>query len=190
MKIPTKISALALATTLSVTAIPAANAQLAGLSTSRSTNLQEATYKQAEVPCAQAKEVQVETGAVFSDPLQNRAGAVAERLCSYFKQADTGSTISLAAFVISGASGEDYVNELLAAYQRGVNVQVVIDGWQISSAPAARLIDALGTDVKQSHGSPYASTNPLKEILHRAKAPKGCTTSSPCSPPFQMSETS
>ncbi|MGZ2225246.1 phospholipase D-like domain-containing protein [Glutamicibacter nicotianae] len=166
MKIPTKISALALAATLSVTAIPAANAQLAGLSISRSINLQDATYKQAEVPCAQAPEVQVETGAVFSDPLQNRAGAVAERLCSYFKQADTGSTISLAAFVISGASGEDYVNELLAAYHRGVNVQVVIDGWQISSAPAARLINALGTDIKAKswvavckHESPEGNTS-------------------------------
>ena len=61
MKIPTTISALVLAATLSVTAIPAANAQMADLSTSRSLNLQDATYKQAEVPCAQAKEVQVET---------------------------------------------------------------------------------------------------------------------------------
>lgn len=85
--------------------------------------------KQPELPCAAAPLVKVETGAVFSDPLQDTAGAVAERLCSYFKQADAGSTISLAAFVISGQSGEDYVDQLLAAHARGVNIQVVMDGW-------------------------------------------------------------
>ena len=107
--------------------------------------------KQPELPCASAPLVKVETGAVFSDPLLDRAGAVSERLCSYFKQADAGSTISLAAFVISGQSGEDYVDQLLAAHERGVNIQVVMDGWQISKAPSARLINALGTD--SSRGS-------------------------------------
>lgn len=102
--------------------------------------------KQPETPCAAAPPVKIETGAVFSDPLQDRAGAVAERLCSYFKQADAGSIISLAAFVISGQSGEDYVDQLLAAHERGVKIQVVMDGWQISKAPSARLIKALGTD--------------------------------------------
>lgn len=122
--------------------------------------------KQPELPCAAAPLVKVETGAVFSDPLQDTAGAVAERLCSYFKQADAGSTISLAAFVISGQSGEDYVDQLLAAHARGVNIQVVMDGWQISKAPAARLIKTLGTDTSQgswvavcSNKSPEGNTS-------------------------------
>lgn len=119
-----------------------------------------------ETPCATAPRVKVATGAVFSDPLRNQAGAVAQRLCSYFKQADRGSTISLAAFVISGKAGEDYVDQLLAAHRRGVNVQVVMDGWQISKAPADRLIGELGTNTRSgswvavcSHTSPEGNTS-------------------------------
>lgn len=124
------------------------------------------TGKQPETPCAAAPLAKVETGAVFSDPLEGRAGAVSERLCSYFKQAYAGSTIKLAAFVISGESGEDYVDQLLAAHARGVEIQVVIDGWQISKAPAARLINTLGTDMSSgswvavcSHQSPEGNTS-------------------------------
>ncbi|WP_188524279.1 phospholipase D-like domain-containing protein [Isoptericola cucumis] len=103
---------------------------------------------------------------MFSDPLHDRAGAVAERLCSYFKQADAGSTISLAAFVISGEAGEDYVDQLLAAHRRGVHVQVVMDGWQVEKPPAARLISTLGTDTSAgswvtvcAHASPEGNTS-------------------------------
>lgn len=168
MKTHVKLFGLALAATMTVSTYAMANAQLPSESSSSSPSaeIRDSALNQPEVPCAQAPEVQIETGAVFSDPLKNEAGSVAERLCSYFKQADAGSTITLAAFVISGVSGEDYVAELLSAHHRGVNIQVVIDGWQVSAAPAARLIEALGTDLDADswvaickHRSPEGNTS-------------------------------
>ena len=102
--------------------------------------------KAPETPCATAPATPVRTGAVFSDPLRDRAGAVNEHLCSLFAQADPGSTIRLALFVVSGAAGEDYVDTLLQAHARGVEVQVVMDGWQATTGPALRLRRALGED--------------------------------------------
>ncbi|MEU8355438.1 phospholipase D-like domain-containing protein [Nonomuraea sp. NPDC048882] len=107
---------------------------------------QAALPEPARSACRNAAEVPVTTGAAFNDPVAGTPTAVVERICSLIKQAPAGSSIEIAEFVISGDAGADYVAVLLDAYRRGVQVRMVIDGYQIDNPAAEQLIATLGTD--------------------------------------------
>jgi phosphatidylserine/phosphatidylglycerophosphate/cardiolipin synthase-like enzyme len=115
--------------------------------------------------CRNAEEVPVTTGAVFNDPVAGTPTAVVERLCSLIKQAPAGSTIEMAQFVISGDAGADFVEVLLGAHRRGVNVRVVMDGYQIGNPASQAMLAGLGEDPSArswvhvcSHMSPEGNT--------------------------------
>lgn len=117
-------------------------------------------------PCVNVPLKPVTTGAAFSNPVAGRATGVVEQVCNLVNQAAPGSSIRLANFVISGNAGMDFTNALLAAHNRGVDVQVVIDGWQIDKPASAKLIDTLGVDEAArswvhvcSHKSPEGNTS-------------------------------
>jgi phosphatidylserine/phosphatidylglycerophosphate/cardiolipin synthase-like enzyme len=151
-----------------------AGAALAGLATVTLTALGQAAFlapadaalpEPARSACRNAAEVPVETRAVFNDPVAGRATAVIEELCSLVKQAPAGSSIELAAFVISGDAGGDYVAVLLEAHRRGVDIRLVIDGYQVDNPAARELITTLGDDTTAdswahvcSHMSPEGNT--------------------------------
>lgn len=97
-------------------------------------------------PCLTAPAIPVTTGAAFNNPAAGRATGVVEQICSLVNQAAPGSKIQIANFVISGTAGMDFADTLLAAHSRGVDVQIVIDGWQIDKPAAAKLISELGVD--------------------------------------------
>lgn len=127
---------------------------------------QAALPEPARSACRNAETVPVETGAAFNDPVAGTPTAVVERLCSLIKQAPSGSSIEIAEFVISGDAGADYVAVLLDAYRRGVEVRMVIDGYQIDNPAAQQLIGTLGTDKSAtswvhvcSHLSPEGNTS-------------------------------
>ncbi|MEV5888618.1 phospholipase D-like domain-containing protein [Nonomuraea fuscirosea] len=130
---PALLAGLAALTTFSVSAInvPAAQAALP---------------EPARSACRNAAEVPVTTGTAFNDPVAGTPTAVVERICSLIKQAPAGSSIEIAEFVISGDAGADYVAVLLDAHRRGVQVRMVIDGYQIDNPAAEQLIATLGTD--------------------------------------------
>lgn len=96
--------------------------------------------------CRDAPTVPVTTTAVFNNPAAGEATGVVQQICSLVKQAEPGSTIRLAHFVISGDSGADFVEELIAAHRRGVDVQVVLDGWQVDNPAVEALRAEIGTD--------------------------------------------
>ncbi|CAM2822278.1 phospholipase D-like domain-containing protein [Saccharomonospora xinjiangensis] len=97
-------------------------------------------------PCAEAPLRAVATTAVFNNPVAGQPTGVVEQICSLVKQAEPGSTIRLAHFVISGNAGADFVGELVKAHRRGVDVQVVLDGWQDDNAAVDALRAQIGTD--------------------------------------------
>lgn len=89
----------------------------------------------------------VQTGAVFSDPAGGDPTAIVRAVCSLIKQADAGSRIRLAHFAITGDAGMDFVDELIAAHRRDVDVQMVIDGGKRLDDPVMdKLQQELGTD--------------------------------------------
>lgn len=98
------------------------------------------------LPCQTVALTPVETEAVFNNPVAGEATAVVEQICNLVQQAPAGSQIRIAHFVISGDAGMDFTNVLLAAKDRGVDVQVVLDGWQIDKAASVKLIEELGQD--------------------------------------------
>jgi hypothetical protein len=100
----------------------------------------------APAPCADAPEVRVTSGAVFSEPVGGDPAAIAQRLCSLVKQTPAGATIQVAHFVMSGTAGTGFADELVKAHRRGVRVQVLVDGDTRGAAVAQRLAAALGTD--------------------------------------------
>lgn len=115
--------------------------------------------------CRNAVEGPVSTKAVFNDPVRGAPSTVVEELCSLIKQAPSGSSIELATFVISGDAGTDYVAVLLDALRRGVDIRLVIDGYQVDSPAARALVSALGSDKSAdswahvcSHMSPEGNT--------------------------------
>ncbi|MEO3756302.1 phospholipase D-like domain-containing protein [Streptomyces sp. B6B3] len=115
--------------------------------------------------CRAAGEARVATGAVFNDPVAGSPTAVVEHLCSLIKRAPAGSTIEMAQFVISGDAGADFVEVLLDAHRRGVNVRVVMDGYQIDNPASQAMLAALGEDRSArswvhvcSHMSPEGNT--------------------------------
>ena len=154
MRMPkTKVFAAAATAGLLVLSAGASNAQMAAAGTS-------------EAPCVDAPLKPVTTGAAFSNPVAGRATGVVEQVCNLVNQAVPGSSIRLANFVISGNAGMDFTNALLAAHDRGVDVQVVIDGWQIDNPASVKLIESLGVDEAArswvhvcSHKSPEGNTS-------------------------------
>lgn len=103
----------------------------------------------APLPCRDAPTAPVRTGAVFNDPAAGDPTAIVSRICDLVHQAPRGSRIRIAHFVISGASGLDFATELIAAHRRGVDVQMVLDGWQDTTPAAEALRTELGTDASQ-----------------------------------------
>ncbi|WP_350275625.1 phospholipase D-like domain-containing protein [Kribbella sp. HUAS MG21] len=116
--------------------------------------------------CRNTASVPVRTAAVFNDPVAGTPTAVVERICALIKQTPAGASIEVAEFVVSGDAGADYVSVLLDAYRRGVEVRVVIDGWQVANPAASTLVNTLGTNKSArswvhvcSHLSPEGNTS-------------------------------
>ncbi|WP_336207262.1 phospholipase D-like domain-containing protein [Nonomuraea sp. LPB2021202275-12-8] len=96
--------------------------------------------------CADAPETRVATGAVFSEPVGGDPVAIVRRICALVKQTPPGARIQVAHFVMSGTAGSEFAAELVKAHQRGVQVQVILDGDTRGGTVAAQLADGLGTD--------------------------------------------
>ncbi len=92
----------------------------------------------------------VETGAVFSNPVIGDGDGVGRYVRGLVDLTPPGERIRVASFVISGDTGMEFTESLLAARARGVEVQVILDGWQIDKPAAALLIEELGTDEAES----------------------------------------
>lgn len=129
-------------------------------------------------PCHTAADVPVRTGAVFNNPAKGRPTALEERLCSLIHQAPPGSLVRMAEFVVSGESGMDFAQEVVAAHRRGVRIQIVIDGWQVDNPAARLLLDGLGTDESEpswvhvcSNLSPEGNTSAC--VRNNGVPPKG-----------------
>lgn len=102
--------------------------------------------------CRDAPTDQVATGATFNNPADGDPTAIVRQVCSLVKQAPEGARIRVAHFVMSGDAGADFAAELIAAHERGVDVQAVLDGGSKNDNPAVdQLTEALGTD--ESAGS-------------------------------------
>lgn len=129
MRVRALLLAAALATGLVV--VPSADAAAAG-DTAR--------------PCRDAPSAPVRTGAVFNDPVGGDPTAIVRQICDLVHQARPGSRIRIAHFVMSGAAGLDFATELVAAHRRGVDVQLVLDGWQDTTPAVEALRAELGTD--------------------------------------------
>ncbi|MCT2581774.1 phospholipase D-like domain-containing protein [Actinophytocola gossypii] len=97
-------------------------------------------------PCRDAPTEPVRTGAVFNDPVGGDPTAIVRQICDLVHQAPSGSRIRIAHFVVSGDAGMDFATELVAAHRRGVDVQLVLDGWQDTTPAAEALRAELGTD--------------------------------------------
>ncbi|TDD20849.1 phosphatidylserine/phosphatidylglycerophosphate/cardiolipin synthase family protein [Nonomuraea diastatica] len=96
--------------------------------------------------CADAPATPVTTAAVFNDPVSGDGAALAQKLCGLVRQTPSGARIQVAHFVMSGAAGTEFADELIKAHQRDVDVQVVLDGDRRGAAIAEKLTAALGTD--------------------------------------------
>ncbi|GGP04129.1 phospholipase D-like domain-containing protein [Nonomuraea glycinis] len=96
--------------------------------------------------CADAPEAPVSAGAVFSEPVGGDPVAIVRKICALVKQTPAGARIQVAHFVMSGTAGTEFADELIKAHQRGVKVQVILDGDTRGGAVAAQLASGLGTD--------------------------------------------
>lgn len=85
------------------------------------------------------------TSAVFDDPAAGKRSAIIRQVRSLVRQARAGASIRIAMFVMSGDTGDDLANELIAAHGRNVSVQIVVDGWQAHDPAVRKLIGELGT---------------------------------------------
>lgn len=97
-------------------------------------------------PCRDASDAPVTTKAVFNNPAAGDPTSILREICGLIRQAPAGSQIRIAQFVISGTAGMDFAKELIAAHRRGVDVQIVIDGWQVDNPAMQAIIDELGRD--------------------------------------------
>ncbi|MFI9844820.1 phosphatidylserine/phosphatidylglycerophosphate/cardiolipin synthase family protein [Nonomuraea sp. NPDC051941] len=88
----------------------------------------------------------VTTTAVFNDPAGGDPAALVRTLCGLVRQTPAGARIQVAHFVMSGAAGTEFADELIKAHQRDVDVQVILDGDTRGAAVAGKLSAALGTD--------------------------------------------
>lgn len=100
-------------------------------------------------PCGDAPVRPVTTGAVFNNPAAGDATAIVRQICNLVHQAESGSRIRIAHFVISGDAGADFATELADAHRRGVDVQLILDGWQVDNPAVDTLRATLGTDESQ-----------------------------------------
>lgn len=107
------------------------------------------------------------SGAVFSNPTVEDGDHVGRHLRGLVDRAAPGSSIRVANFVISGDTGMEFTQSLLAARDRGVAIQVILDGWQITNPSAAHLIDQLGIE-KSADSWVHVCSN---------MSPEGSTTS-------------
>ncbi|MFG3437532.1 phospholipase D-like domain-containing protein [Nonomuraea sp. NPDC047897] len=96
--------------------------------------------------CADAPDAPMTPRAVFNDPVGGDGAAIVRTLCGLVRQTPAGARIQVAHFVMSGADGAAFADELIKADRRGVDVRVVVDGDSRGQAVARRLADALGTD--------------------------------------------
>jgi len=87
----------------------------------------------------------VATAAVFDDPTNGRRD-IMRHVSTLIEQSGPGALIRIAIFVVSGQTGNAFARDLLAAYERGVNVQMVVDGWQADDRAVQMLIEQLGCD--------------------------------------------
>ncbi|RVW10203.1 phosphatidylserine/phosphatidylglycerophosphate/cardiolipin synthase family protein [Prescottella agglutinans] len=99
--------------------------------------------------CTLSDTTPVQTKAVFNDPVSGDPAAIMAELCSLIRQAPAGSQIRIAHFVVSGTVGDDFADVIIDAQRRGVDIQMVLDGWQDDKPPAQRILQALGTDKNQ-----------------------------------------
>ncbi|MGW4962180.1 phospholipase D-like domain-containing protein [Nonomuraea sp. NPDC004186] len=88
----------------------------------------------------------VTTTAVFNDPAGGDPAALVRTLCGLVRQTPAGARIQVAHFVMSGAAGTEFADELIKAHQRDVDVQVILDGDTRGATVAGKLSAALGTD--------------------------------------------
>lgn len=105
----------------------------------------QAAVTASDQPCRDAPKRPVTTGAVFNNPTSD-ATAIVREICNLVHQAPPGSRIRIAHFVISGDAGMDFANALVDAHRRGVDVQIVLDGWQDDTPAVETLRSVLGTD--------------------------------------------
>ncbi|MFG1710464.1 phosphatidylserine/phosphatidylglycerophosphate/cardiolipin synthase family protein [Nonomuraea sp. M3C6] len=96
--------------------------------------------------CADAPATPVTTRAVFNDPVAGDGAALVRTICGLVRQTPSGARIQVAHFVMSGAAGTEFADELIKAHHRDVDVQVVLDGDTRGAAIAAKLTAELGTD--------------------------------------------
>lgn len=87
----------------------------------------------------------VATGAVFDDPTDGRRD-ILRHISTLIEQSGPGALIRIAIFVVSGETGKAFTRDLLAAHERGVNVQMVVDGWLADDRAVQLLIEQLGRD--------------------------------------------
>lgn len=86
----------------------------------------------------------VTSGAVFNDPTNpDRQYAIVDHLRGLIQNAATGSTIRIAMYHFSLTRMS---NDLIAAYDRGVNVRLVLDSQSRSHQATLDLVAALGTN--------------------------------------------
>ncbi|MEO3746204.1 phospholipase D-like domain-containing protein [Plantactinospora sp. B5E13] len=86
----------------------------------------------------------VTSGAVFNDPTNpDRQYAIVDHLRGLIRDAATGSTIRIAMYHFSLTRMSD---DLIAAYDRGVNVRLVLDSQTRSNQAVLDLVAALGTN--------------------------------------------
>jgi hypothetical protein len=97
-------------------------------------------------PCQDAPIQPVKSTATFNDPAGGEPTRIVRHICSLVKQAPPGAQIRIGHFVISGEAGMDFVRELIDAHERGVDVKVVIDGWQVDNPAMQTLRQTLGSD--------------------------------------------
>lgn len=87
----------------------------------------------------------VATGAVFDDPTTGRRD-IMRHISTLIEQSSPGALIRVAIFVVSGETGKAFARDLLAAHERGVDVQMVVDGWKADDRAVRMLIEQLGCD--------------------------------------------
>jgi phosphatidylserine/phosphatidylglycerophosphate/cardiolipin synthase-like enzyme len=87
----------------------------------------------------------VATGAVFDDPTAGRRD-IPRHVSALIEHTGPGALIRIAIFVVSGETGKAFARDLIAAHERGVNVQMVVDGWQADDRAVQMLIEQLGRD--------------------------------------------
>lgn len=94
---------------------------------------------------APASAAGVTTGAVFNDPTgsTDQQAAIVNRIVDLIDGAATGSTIRMSMYYADDPAVPD---ALIAAHERGVNVQLVFDDKETGMAPYSGLVSALGTN--------------------------------------------